>query len=493
MSYKSTRGSSKEKSSSIAILRGIAEDGGLYIPEEIPKINKDLQSLISYSYQELALYVLSLFFPEFSQEDLKTAISDAYDKSFSTPKITPITKVEEVFFLELFHGPTLAFKDIALTLLPKLIKLSANRENSHIQPVVLTATSGDTGKAALQGFAGAEEVKIIVFYPEDGVSPIQKLQMITQEGNNAFVIGIKGNFDDAQRGVKELFKDETLKEKLKSKGYFFTSANSINIGRLIPQVVYYFYSYLSLLSNKEISLGEEINFAVPTGNFGDILAGYYAKAMGLPINKLICASNENNVLYDFFNTGIYDARRNLKVTSSPSMDILVSSNLERLLYEVSGRDSIVVNSLMEELAQKGFYKITDEMRKELKDFYSGYSVEEEVSASIADLYSRTGYLMDTHTAVAYSVFNKYKEIHKDNTKTIILSTASPFKFSNALCRALSIDFSEDDIFSASYNLSEATGISIPRAIAELKEKDILHKDSCTSNEMKTKVQNILHI
>ncbi|MGM9972810.1 MAG: threonine synthase, partial [Clostridiaceae bacterium] len=336
-------------------------------------------------------------------------------------------------------------------------------------------------------------VKIIVFYPQEGVSPIQKLQMITQEGNNAFVIGIEGNFDDAQSGVKKLFKDEVLKEKLNSKGYFFTSANSINIGRLVPQVVYYFYSYLSLIKNKEISLGEEINFAVPTGNFGDILAGYYAKFMGLPINKLICASNENNVLYDFFSTGIYDARRKLKATSSPSMDILISSNLERLLYEISGRDSMLINNLMEDLNQKGFYKITDNMKEGLSVFYSSFATEKEVSSSIANLYERTGYLMDTHTAVAYSVLKKYEKGSKDTTKTVILSTASPFKFSNSLCRALNIEFSEKDIFSASCALSEATGISIPQAITELKEKDILHKESCAPNEIKRIVQSILNI
>ena len=493
MLYKSTRGISKKITSPYAILNGIAEDGGLYVPEKLPKLDKDIKDLVAYSYQELALYIISLFFPEFSEEELKIAISDAYEESFSDQQITPTVKVGDLYFLELFHGPTLAFKDIALTLLPKLIELSALRDKSKKQPVVLAATSGDTGKAALQGFAGADGVKTIVFYPEDGVSPIQKLQMITQEGNNTSVIGIKGNFDDAQKGVKELFKDELLKEKLADKGYFFTSANSINIGRLVPQVVYYFYSYLSLLRKKEIQPGEKINFAVPTGNFGDIFAGYYAKLMGLPVNKLICASNENNVLYHFFNSGIYDSRRELKTTTSPSMDILISSNLERLLYEISERDSEATKNLMEELSQKGFYKLTDKIKAGLKDFYSNFALEEEVASTIHSLYKRTGYLMDTHTAVAYSVLKKYKEDCKDSTKTVILSTASPFKFSKALCSALDIELSEKDIFEASYKLSEASGIPIPKAIEELKEKPILHKASCTPEEMKIKVQNILDI
>ncbi len=493
MKYISTRGSIFETSDSQAILKGIADDGGLFVPSKIPSIPNGLEELLGYSYQDLAFYILKLYLEDFPEDGLKSAISLAYDNNFSSSAVTPLQKVKDVFFLELFHGPTLAFKDVALSLLPRLLTLSSDIEGSCLTPLVLTATSGDTGKAALHGFSSTEGIKIAVFYPENGVSPIQKLQMITQEGSNAAVIGILGNFDQAQRSVKTLLNDKDLQKKLLSKGYFFSSANSINIGRLIPQIVYYFYSYLSLAREGEISIGDKINFAVPTGNFGDILAGYYAKLMGLPIHKLICASNENNVLYDFINSGVYDARRELKLTSSPSMDILISSNLERLLFEISGRDSLVVKNLMDLLQTQGFYEIPANMKEGLSDFYGGYSQEKEAFNSISQLYGSKGYLMDTHTAVAYTVYEKYRNDTHDTTKTVILSTASPFKFANALCQALSIRLKDNTTFEAVDKLSDFTGLEIPSAIVELKAKTPVHNCSCLPEDMKKQLEQFLNL
>lgn len=491
MFYSSTRDSKKKILSSEGMVNGIAEDGGLYVPNEIPYIDTPLEVLQDMNYKELACFIMGKYFTDFSAEELKYCVEKAYDDKFDTSDIAPLKESTGVHFLELFHGPTLAFKDMALTVLPHLMKLAIDKMKIKKELIILTATSGDTGKAALEGFANVDGIKIIVFYPYNGVSEIQKRQMITQEGSNTCVIGIEGNFDDAQNGVKAIFNDSDFAIKLAESGFMLSSANSINIGRLIPQIVYYFYGYLNLLRNNKIENGEKINVVVPTGNFGNILAAYYAKKMGLPINKLICASNENNVLYDFFNNGVYDRRRELKLTISPSMDILISSNLERLLHEVSGRNEFVINKLMGELRSEGKYEITEHMKKELKDFYGGYTSEFETRDAIRKIFESSGYVIDTHTAVAYSVYEKYKNNTKDYTKSIIVSTASPFKFARSVSSAIGVGVSEFDDFSIAEILSRYAKIEMPQAIKSLSSKKIIHKEICNKDNMKLAVQKFL--
>ncbi|GAH24394.1 unnamed protein product, partial [marine sediment metagenome] len=405
--FKSTRGDQKRILSAEAIIKGIADDGGLFVPETIPQASKDLYKLKNTDYKELVFLIMKEFLTDYSQDELKDCINKAYDNKFDTEIIAPLSKKMGACFLELYHGPTLAFKDMALSILPHLLKKAVQKLNLNQEIVILTATSGDTGKAALQGFANVEGTKIIVFFPYKGVSKIQERQMLTQKGANTYVIGIKGDFDDAQRGVKEIFEDSAFNKKIGEKNYIFSSANSINIGRLIPQIVYYFYAYLNILDEGEIKNGEKINIVVPTGNFGDILAAYYAKEMGLPVNKLICASNENRVLVDFFKTGVYDKRRKLFMTISPSMDILVSSNLERLLWAIGERDTKKVKGLMNSLKEKGYYRIDSETKKRLKDFYGGFALQEESRQCIKEVFEKSKYLIDPHTAVAYTVYKKY--------------------------------------------------------------------------------------
>ena len=402
--YKSTRGNDTGVTSAEAIIRGLCADGGLFVPTSIPRLTIDLKKLMQMDYKELALTIMSEFLTDYEGDELKVCIDKAYDKKFDTSIIAPLVKHGQTYFLELYHGPTLAFKDMALSILPHLLKIAVRKLKMDKEMVILTATSGDTGKAALEGFADVEGTKIIVFFPEQGISDVQKRQMVTQTGDNTFVIGINGNFDDAQNGVKQMLTDDNLLKQLEEKNSMFSSANSINMGRLIPQVVYYFYAYTQLCNRGDIEIGEEINFSVPTGNFGNILAGYYAKEMGLPIKKLICASNENKVLFDFINTGTYDKVRDFVITMSPSMDILISSNLERLLYSISGQDAAKTKVLMEELKVNGKYTIDDTMKKELKDFYAGYSSEEETAYAITEVYKNTNYVIDTHTAVSYAVY-----------------------------------------------------------------------------------------
>lgn len=389
INYVSTRNKNSVVSPSQAILKGISEDGGLFVPYEMPKLDFELESIVSMSYQQLAYEIIKLFLSDFTEDELKYCIRNAYDSKFDTPLIAPLIKKNNTYFLELFHGKTLAFKDIALSILPYLLKTSAKKNGIDKQIVILTATSGDTGKAALEGFANVDKTKIIVFFPEDGVSDIQKLQMVTQTGDNTCVAGIKGNFDDAQTGVKQIFTDKELIKQLDSNGYMFSSANSINIGRLVPQIVYYFYSYAQLVKSNEIKFGDKINFTVPTGNFGNILAGYYAKALGLPINKLICASNDNKVLYDFFETGVYNKNREFILTASPSMDILISSNLERLLYHIS-KDQNKINSLMNDLKSKGEYKFDNK----IETFCGQYSTQKESFEAIKSIYEKENYIID---------------------------------------------------------------------------------------------------
>ena len=398
--YKSTRDAEKTVTASQAILKGLADDGGLFVPVSIPKLPVSLGELKEMTYQEIAYTVMKEFLTDFTEEELKSCIAKAYDSKFDTEEIAPLAKVEDAYYLELFHGATIAFKDMALSILPHLLTTSAKKNQVKNEIVILTATSGDTGKAALAGFADVEGTKIIVFYPKNGVSRVQELQMVTQKGDNTSVVAIHGNFDNAQSGVKAMFENKELEKELNEAGYQFSSANSINIGRLVPQVVYYVYAYAKLLQNEEIAEDEEINVVVPTGNFGNILAAYYAKNMGIPIAKLICASNENKVLYDFFQTGTYDRNREFVLTTSPSMDILISSNLERLIYKISGEDARKDTDLMTELKTKGSYAITGEMKANLADFAAGYATEEQVAKTIHDIYEDTGYVMDTHTAVA---------------------------------------------------------------------------------------------
>ena len=413
--------------------------------------------------------------------------------SLMTEAIAPLVKVEDTYYLELFHGATIAFKDMALSILPHLMTTSAKKNQVKNEIVILTATSGDTGKAAMAGFADVEGTRIIVFYPKNGVSKVQELQMRTQKGANVDVVAIHGNFDNAQSGVKQMFEDQELAKELADKGYQFSSANSINIGRLVPQVAYYVYAYTKLLANGEIKDGEKINVVVPTGNFGNILAAYYAKNLGVPIAKLICASNDNKVLYDFFQTGTYDKNREFVLTTSPSMDILISSNLERLIYLICGEDSEKTKELMEELKTTGKYTITLEMKEKLADFAAGYSTEEETAESIHDTYQKTGYVMDTHTAVAAHVCGQYRAKSGDQTKCVIASTASPYKFVKSVMSAIDAENANADEFDLLPKLQEVSGVPMPQAIKDILDAKVLHDLECDADKMKDTVKGILGV
>ena len=491
--YKSTRDAEKTVTASQAILKGLADDGGLFVPVSIPKLPVSLGELKEMTYQEIAYTVMKDFLTDFTEEELKSCIAKAYDSKFDTEEIAPLAKVEDAYYLELFHGATIAFKDMALSILPHLLTTSAKKNQVKNEIVILTATSGDTGKAALAGFADVEGTKIIVFYPKNGVSRVQELQMVTQKGDNTSVVAIHGNFDNAQSGVKAMFENKELEKELNEAGYQFSSANSINIGRLVPQVVYYVYAYAKLLQNEEIAEDEEINVVVPTGNFGNILAAYYAKNMGIPIAKLICASNENKVLYDFFQTGTYDRNREFVLTTSPSMDILISSNLERLIYKISGEDARKDTDLMTELKTKGSYAITGEMKANLADFAAGYATEEQVAKTIHDIYEDTGYVMDTHTAVAATVYKAYKEDSKDDRKTVIASTASPYKFAGSVMSAIDPKYKGQDDFKLIEELQKVSGTELPNAIKEIMNAEIRHNTECDVDQMEQTVKNILGV
>lgn len=491
--YKSTRDAEKTVTASQAILKGLADDGGLFVPVSIPKLPVSLGELKEMTYQEIAYTVMKEFLTDFTEEELKNCIAKAYDSKFDTEEIAPLAKVEDAYYLELFHGATIAFKDMALSILPHLLTTSAKKNQVKNEIVILTATSGDTGKAALAGFADVEGTKIIVFYPKNGVSRVQELQMVTQKGDNTSVVAIHGNFDNAQSGVKEMFENKELEKELNEAGYQFSSANSINIGRLVPQVVYYVYAYAKLLQNEEIAEDEEINVVVPTGNFGNILAAYYAKNMGIPIAKLICASNENKVLYDFFQTGTYDRNREFVLTTSPSMDILISSNLERLIYKISGEDARKDTDLMTELKTKGSYAITGEMKANLADFAAGYATEEQVAKTIHDIYEDTGYVMDTHTAVAATVYKAYREDSKDDRKTVIASTASPYKFAGSVMSAIDPKYKGQDDFKLIEELQKVSGTELPNAIKEIMNAEIRHNTECDVDQMEQTVKNILGV
>ncbi len=491
--YSSTRNADRHMSASQAILKGLADDGGLFVPSEIPKLDVSLKELAGMSYQQTAYEVMKLFLTDFTEEELKSCIARAYDDKFDTEEIVPLAEAKGAYYLELFHGATIAFKDMALSILPHLLTTAARKNDVKNEIVILTATSGDTGKAALSGFADVEGTKIIVFYPKGGVSPIQELQMVTQRGENTCVVGIRGNFDEAQTGVKRMFNDRAFNELLGEKGFQLSSANSINIGRLVPQIVYYVYAYAKLLGEGVLSECEPVNVVVPTGNFGNILAAFYAKRMGLPIAKLICASNENKVLYDFFETGTYDKNRDFILTSSPSMDILISSNLERLIYYIAGDDADKNAELMKALAAGGAYTITPGMREKLADFAGGYATEAQTAETIRSLYEDTGYIIDTHTAVAASVYNRYRETTGDLTKTIIASTASPFKFTRNVMKAIDARYDGLEDFELADELSKIGNVKVPQAIEEIRHAPVLHDNLCAVEDMPVAVTEFLAI
>ena len=487
--YKSTRNSELKVTASEAILKGLAPDGGLFVPEEIPKLDVSMEQLKSMSYQEIAYEVMKLFLADFTEGELKGCIEKAYDSKFDTEEIASLVKVSDTYYLELFHGATIAFKDMALSILPHLLTTSAKKNHVKNKIVILTATSGDTGKAAMAGFADVEGTQIIVFYPKNGVSKVQELQMVTQKGSNVDVVAIHGNFDNAQSGVKAMFENKELAEELAGKGYQLSSANSINIGRLVPQVVYYVYAYAKLLENEELANGEELQVVVPTGNFGNILAAYYAKQMGVPIGKLICASNENKVLFDFFRTGTYDRKREFILTTSPSMDILISSNLERLIYRITGEDAAQTKAFMDALTTKGEYSITPEMKEKLADFVGGFASEEETHATIKDVYDKTGYIMDTHTAVASNVY--YQKAAQTGVKTVIASTASPYKFTRSVMDSIDEKYDSMTDFELVDELNKLSGVKVPQAIEEIRTAPILHDKVCDKSEMEKTVKEIL--
>ena len=492
--YHSTRNSEETATASEAILKGLTSDGGLFVPDSIPKLNVSLEDLTQMSYQEIAYAVMKEFLTDFTEEELKTCINNAYDSKFDTEEIAVTKKVDGAYYLELFHGATIAFKDMALSILPHLLVTSARKNNVKNEIVILTATSGDTGKAALAGFADVPGTKIIVFYPKSGVSPIQEKQMVTQKGDNTYVIGIKGNCDDAQTGVKKMISNKELAKVMNDNGFQFSSANSINIGRLVPQVVYYVKAYADLLKQGALKAGEPMNVVVPTGNFGNILASYYAKQMGIPIGKFVCASNKNKVLFDFFETGKYDRNREFYVTTSPSMDILISSNLERMIYRIAGNDAKQCAKFMAALTKDGEYVITDAMKAELSEFFGAFGSEEETAVKIKEVYDKEGYVMDTHTAVAAVAYDKYKAATGDDkTPTVIASTASPYKFTRSVMDAIDPAYDAEDDFELVDELNKVSKTAIPKAIEEIRTAPVLHDTVCETAAMEDEVKKILGI
>ena len=465
--YKSTRGKEQAVTASMAILKGLSEDGGLFVPESIPQLDVPMDKLAQMTYQETAYEVMSRFLTDFTEDELKNCINKAYDSKFDTEKIAPLHEADGAYFLELFHGATIAFKDMALSILPHLMTTAAKKNNVKNE--------------------------IIVFYPKHGVSPIQEKQMVTQKGANTYVVGITGNFDDAQTAVKKMFNDHEMAAELDQAGFQFSSANSINIGRLVPQIVYYVYAYATLVRDGKIKDGQEINVVVPTGNFGNILAAYYAKQMGLPIHKLICASNENRVLYDFFRTGTYDRKRDFILTTSPSMDILISSNLERLIYRLTGENAEKCAELMKSLSEGGEYTITDEMKAQLVDFYGNFCSEDETAQAISDIYKNSNYVIDTHTAVAAGVYKKYVSETADHLPTVIASTASPYKFTRSVMEALGEEHKDLDDFGLVDALSALSKVPVPRAVEEIRTAPVLHDKVVDAVDMPAAVKEILNI
>lgn len=493
MFYSSTRDKSIKFTASEAVLKGLSDDGGLFVPSEFPKLSVSLDELAQLDYKETAYIVMKGFLDDYTEEELRDCINKAYDSKFDTDEIAPLVEAEGAYYLELFHGSTIAFKDMALSILPHLLTTAVKKNHSDKEVVILTATSGDTGKAALAGFAGVEGTRIIVFYPKDGVSNVQKLQMVTQKESNTLVIGVDGNFDDCQSEVKAIFTDSEIREKMAAKGFQFSSANSMNIGRLVPQVAYYVYAYGKLVKGGRIQPGDEINVCVPTGNFGNILAAFFAYKMGLPIKTFICASNDNKVLFDFFKTGVYDKNRDFILTDSPSMDILISSNLERLIYLSADSDADKNKELMESLKTNGKYEVTSKMKDFMKNFVGEYADWAMSSAKIKKLYEDTGYVIDTHTAVAAAAYDKYVEETGDKTVTVIASTASPFKFSRSVLKAIDPKYNEGEDFELIDILSKTSNVDIPNAIEEIRNAPVVHKTVCKRSEMKKLVLNNMGI
>ena len=491
MLYNSTQNAKEVVSAAQAIAQGISKDGGLFVPQEFPKYDENtFKALLKTDYKGRAKKVFSDFLSDFTEEEINDCVEKAYTaQKFGGENPAPISYCNldgtTLNILELWHGPTCAFKDMALQILPHLLTKSLKKKYDGKTAVILVATSGDTGKAALEGFKDVDHTKIVVFYPVDGVSPMQKHQMNTQEGSNVRVCAIKGNFDDAQTGVKKIFTTPSVAEKLAENNMLFSSANSINWGRLLPQIVYYISAYCDLVNDGKIELGDKINVVVPTGNFGNILASYYASLMGLPINKFICASNSNNVLTDFIKTGVYDKNRNFYTTISPSMDILVSSNLERLLYILCGENDAQIREWFGKLASEGRYEVTDDVKAKLKaDFAAGFCYDVQTKAVIKEIYDKYSYTLDTHTAVAVKVYEDYKKATGDNTKTVIASTASPYKFSTAVLEAIEGKVSDMDEFDKVERLHEVSGYDVPKSLAELKNKPIRFTGAIGRDEMK---------
>jgi len=488
----STRGNTDQLHFSEAVVKGIAPDGGLYVPMELPVLKAEGADFLKASYQDLAEKVMEAF-SDLDTDVLRDCIKGAYDSKFASEDIAPVVTFGDVSFLELYHGRTLAFKDMALSILPRFMTASARKLGTTDEIVILTATSGDTGKAALEGFADVPGIRIMVFYPTDGVSDIQKHQMATQEGENTKVFGIRGNFDDAQNGVKAIFTDGELNRTLKEQGYILSSANSINIGRLVPQIVYYYRAYQQLVKNGLIQTGEPMNVVVPTGNFGNILAAWYARSMGLPIKKFICASNSNNVLADFIRTGVYDIHRPFHVTASPSMDILVSSNLERLLYELADRDGAVVAGLMKDLKEKNRFEITESMKSGLKDFFGGFADDEATLSDIGSYYAENHYVMDTHTAVGFKVLTEYRNATGDLTHAVIASTASPYKFTRNVLEGMGLATEGMNDFELIDVLAQEAGLTVPESIKGLAEKPVLHSGICDRDRLAEELFRFLNI
>ncbi len=536
MEFRSTRGDSEKLRAAQAIIRGIAPDRGLYVPTEIPDMPEEIAALLrpadhmanvetgadaadveasvsmanvetdadaadaaasvseaggSYdiSYQELAKKIIGAFFTDYTEDELEACVNGAYDEKFDTREIAPLAKAGDAWFLELYHGKTAAFKDMALSILPRLLTAAVKKEHDDDKICILTATSGDTGKAALEGFADVEGTEITVFYPDSGVSEVQERQMVTQTGDNTHVFAIRGNFDDAQTGVKNAFQDEELTEELKEHGIRFSSANSINIGRLVPQVVYYIWSYIQMVKQGAVKAGDKINVVVPTGNFGNILAAYYAKKMGLPVSMLICASNKNKVLTDFFRTGVYDTEREFYLTNSPSMDILISSNLERLLWHLSGGDSEVIRSLMSDLDSAHHYEVNKTIKAGLSEFFGGFADVEATNKTIGDMYRDNSYLIDTHTAVAYKVYEDYRRETGDETPAVIASTASPYKFAKSVADSIGLD-EQPDGFAYIREIEAATGVKVPEGLRDLDKKEIRHTGVIDTDEIKQTVKEL---
>lgn len=490
MKYKSTRGSNDYKNAAQAVIQGISQDKGLFVPDGIPKLPFSLEELKDKTYQEIAYAVIHSFFTDYTEEEILYCVNGAYDKKFEASEIVPVVKAGDAYFLELYHGRTAAFKDMALSILPYLMTTAMKKEKEDKKIVVLTATSGDTGKAALEGFADVPNTEIIVFYPNEGVSQVQERQMITQEGENTHVFAIRGNFDDAQTGVKKIFNDGDFAEELAKTGCKLSSANSINIGRLVPQVAYYVYAYAKLLEKGAVHVGDKMNIVVPTGNFGNILAAYYAKQMGIPVGRLICASNENKILSDFINTGVYDVKREFYLTNSPSMDILISSNLERLLYHLSGDNGEEISALMDSLDKNKKYEVSAKIKEGLSEFWADFATVAETNETIGKMYRENGYLMDTHTAVAYKVYEDYKKETGDQTATVIASTASAYKFADSVTASIGLTVEEDG-FANVRALEAKTGVKIPAGLKGLEKKEIRHTGVLDKEDLKAAVKDVL--